>query len=89
MTKTTNAITMTVNGQELTFVPNTGDYNKFINEMAMDNKVAPANNYLRRIVSKECKEALDSILELPGSALQLAEAVNSKYAPKLEIDLKN
>lgn len=88
MTELTS-ITMTVNGTVLSFEPNTGDYNKFINEMAMDNKVAPANNYLRRIVSKDCKDALDEILALPGSALQLAEAVNSKYAPKLDIDLKN
>lgn len=88
MSKTTE-IKMTVSGSDLVFEPNTTAYNKFINEMAMDNKVAPANNYLRRIVVADCKEALDAILELPGAALQLAEAVNSKYAPKLEIDLKN
>ncbi|WP_275100919.1 putative phage tail assembly chaperone, partial [Serratia marcescens] len=25
----------------------------------------------------------------PGAALQIAEAVNAKYAPKLEIEVKN
>lgn len=82
-------IKLTVNGTELVFEPNTTAYNKFINEMSMDNKVAPANNYLRRIAKPESKEALDEVLKLPGSALQLVESVNSQFAPKLEIELKN
>lgn len=82
-------IKMTVAGTELVFEPNTTAFNKFINEMSMDNKIAPANNYLRRIISADCKDALDSLLDVPGAALQIVEAVNSQYAPKLEIDLKN
>lgn len=82
-------INMTVNGTALTFEPNATAYNKFINEMSMDNKMAPANNYLRRIVHVECKEALDTILDIPGSALQICSFVNDQFAPKLEIELKN
>lgn len=88
MSKVTT-IELTVGGTALTFEPNTTAYNKFINEMSMDNKLAPANNYLRRIISADSKAALDEILEIPGSALQLAAAVNDKYAPKLDIELKN
>jgi len=88
MSKVTT-IELTVNGQALIFEPNTTAYNKFINELSMDNKLAPANNYLRRIVSADSKEALDEILNTPGSALQIATAVNDKYAPKLEIEVKN
>ncbi|TPG61497.1 putative phage tail assembly chaperone [Ewingella americana] len=84
-----HTIELTVNGQALIFEPNTTAYNKFINEMSMDNKLAPANNYLRRIVSADSKVALDEVLDIPGSALQLAAAVNDKYAPKLDIELKN
>lgn len=82
-------IKMTVAGTDLVFEPNTTAFNKFINEMSMDNKIAPANNYLRRIISAECKQELDNLLDVPGAALQIVEAVNSQYAPKLEIDLKN
>ena len=57
--------------------------------MAMDNKVAPAHNYLVRIVSAESKEALEDILKRPGAALQLAGKVNELYAPELEIEVKN
>jgi hypothetical protein len=82
-------IKMVVGDTELVFEPNTTAFNKFINEMTMENKIAPANNYLRRIISAESKESLDKLLDVPGAALQLVEAVNSQYAPKLEIDLKN
>ena len=82
-------IVLTVGGTELTFEPNTTAYNKFINEMAMDNKVAPAHNYLIRIVTAECKEALEDILKRPGAAIQLAGKVNEIYAPELEIEVKN
>ncbi|EPG4960730.1 TPA: putative phage tail assembly chaperone [Citrobacter amalonaticus] len=82
-------INLVVCEKEITFEPNQTAYNKFINEMAMDNKVAPAHNYLVRIVSAESKEALDDILKRPGAAIQLAGKVNELYAPELEIEVKN
>ena len=66
-------INLVVCGKEIVFAPNQTAYNKFINEMAMDNKVAPAHGYLMR----------------PGAALQLAGKVNEIYAPELEIEVKN
>ncbi|KAB7698801.1 MAG: putative phage tail assembly chaperone [Plesiomonas sp.] len=83
-------ITLTVDGTDLTFEPNAVAYNKMINELMPNNKVAPAVNYLQRIVTAETKPALETLLnENPGAALQLAEAVNEKYAPKLDITVKN
>ncbi|QYM92229.1 putative phage tail assembly chaperone [Dickeya zeae] len=82
-------ITLSVSGKELSFEPNTVAYNGMINDMAMDNKVAPAVTYLRRIVVTKDKETLDELLKLPGAALQITEAVNAQYAPKLEIEVKN
>jgi len=82
-------IKLVVCGVDINFEPNQTAYNKFINEMAMDNKVAPANNYLNRIVATESKEALLDILKRPGAAIQLAGKVNELYAPELEIEVKN
>ncbi|MDK1710805.1 putative phage tail assembly chaperone [Serratia marcescens] len=84
-----NKITLTIQRMDVTFEPNTTAYNSLINDMTMDNKVAPHDAYLRRIVSNDTKAALDELLKLPGAALQIAEAVNAKYAPKLEIEVKN
>lgn len=89
MSKLVSLITLIIAGKEIRFEPNMTAYNGFINEMAMDNKVAPAHNYLSRIVLKEDKEALDEMLNIPGAALQIATSVNDKYAPKLDIILKN
>lgn len=82
-------IKLAVAGVEVVFEPNQTAYNKFINDMAMDNKVAPAHNYLNRIVTAETKEALAEILKRPGAALQLVAKVNEIYAPELEIEVKN
>ncbi|MEM8255639.1 putative phage tail assembly chaperone [Morganella morganii] len=84
-----NPIILEIAGKEIHFEPNMTAYNGFINEMAMDNKVAPAHTYLNRIVAKEDKEALGELLERPGAALQIATSVNDKYAPKLDIIVKN
>ncbi|ELJ5765625.1 MULTISPECIES: putative phage tail assembly chaperone [Enterobacter] len=82
-------IELSVCGKTIVFAPNQTAYNKFINEMAMDNKVAPAHSYLMRIVEPESKDALTEILKRPGAALQLTGKVNEIYAPELEIEVKN
>ncbi|AMG71020.1 putative phage tail assembly chaperone [Morganella morganii] len=89
MSKQASVITLNIAGNDIRFEPNMIAYNGFINEMAMDNKVAPAHTYLNRIVAKEDKEALGELLELPGAALQIATTVNDQYAPKLDISVKN
>lgn len=82
-------ITITVSDKELTFEPNTTMYHKYINEFMPNNKVSPAINYLQRIVSQNSKALLDEVLTLPGAAIQLADAVNERFAPQLEISIKN
>lgn len=82
-------VVLIVGGVDLVFNPDVEPYNKFINEMQLNNKIAPATNYLRRIVDKDSKEALNKILaSSPGAALQLAGAVNDEFAPELEITVK-
>lgn len=82
-------IELTVAGVALVFTPNTTAYNKFINEMSMDNKVSPAVSYLNRIVVAESKDALADIIKRPGAALQIVSKINDIYAPELEIEVKN
>lgn len=82
-------IVFTVKGKDIAFEPNQVAYNKMINEMTMENKVAPSHNYLTRIVTPETKAALEEILKLPGAAIQLAGKVNEIYVPDLEIEVKN
>lgn len=82
-------ITLNVGTTELKFVPTMVAYNGFINDMLPNDKVAPAHNYLKKIVCPESKEALDELLKRPGASLQLAGAINAEFAPDLEITVKN
>ncbi|MFM5248995.1 MULTISPECIES: putative phage tail assembly chaperone [Aeromonas] len=85
----TPTITLDVAGKELKFAPTMVAYNSFINDMMPNDKVAPAHNYLKKIVCAESKEALDELLKRPSAALQLAGAINKEFAPELEITVKN
>ena len=82
-------IKLAIAGVGLVFEPNVTAYNKFINYMSMDNKVAPAVSYLKRIVATESKAALEDFITRPGVPLQLVAKVNEIYAPELEIEVKN
>ncbi len=82
-------ITLTIAGTDISFEPTMTAYNGFINDMMPNDKVAPAHNYLKKIVCQESKEALDELLKRPSAALQLAGAINKEFAPELEITVKN
>lgn len=82
-------IELNVAGKDIAFAPNVTAYNKYINEITMGNKIAPAHNFLMRIVTPETKEVLEDILKLPGAALQIVAKVLDEYTPELEITVKN
>lgn len=82
-------IHLAIAGADVSFVPNVTAYNKYINEITISNKISPAHNFLKRIVTAETKEALDKLLELPGAALQITAKVMEEYSPELEITVKN
>ena len=83
-------ITLTINGKDITFEPTKLAYNTYINDITMNDKIAPATNFLRRTVLAEDKEKLNEILENHvGAALQIIEKVIKQYAPDLEIEVKN
>ncbi|MDC9589179.1 putative phage tail assembly chaperone [Xenorhabdus sp. XENO-10] len=89
MSKENKIVSLIVAGDEIKFEPNIVAYNNMINDMTMDNKIVPIVTYLRRIVQPTSKSALDELLQIPGAAMQLVEKINSEYAPKLEIEIKN
>lgn len=83
-------ITLKINGTDITFEPTKLAYNTYINDITMNDKIAPATNFLRRTVLAEDKEKLNEILENHvGAALQIIEKVIKQYAPDLEIEVKN
>ncbi|CEE91303.1 putative phage gene [Xenorhabdus nematophila str. Anatoliense] len=87
--KENKVITLIIGDKEIHFEPNMIAYNSMINDMSMDNKIVPIVSYLRRIVQPASKAPLDELLHIPGAAMQIVERVNSEYAPKLDIEIKN
>ncbi|MCX8578459.1 putative phage tail assembly chaperone [Gilliamella sp. B2717] len=83
-------ITLTINGTDVTFEPTKLAYNSYINDITMNDKVAPATNFLRRTVVPEDKDKLNEILEKHvGAALQIIEKIIKQFVPDLEIEIKN
>ncbi|WP_429076441.1 putative phage tail assembly chaperone [Aeromonas hydrophila] len=82
-------ITLTIAGTDIQFNPTLVAYNSYINDLNLNDKVAPAHNYLRKIVIAEHKEALGELLKAPGAAMQITAKVNEVFAPDLEIEVKN
>lgn len=83
------SIVLTIAGTDISFSPDMATYSKYINEMSMSNKVAPAHNFLIRIVEADSKEALLKIMEQPGATLQVVAKLLEEYTPDLEITVKN
>lgn len=81
-------ITLTVAGTDIRFTPTEAIYNKFVNEMTMDNKVAPAKNYLMRCVHPEDRDAMSKVLGQPGAAIQLAAKLNEEFVIDLDVTVK-
>ncbi len=82
-------ITLTVGSKEIRFNPDIAAYNKYLNEMMPNDKVAPATNYLRRIAHKDDKAYLDEVLHKPGAVMKLLMKVNEEYEEDLDIEVKN
>lgn len=86
--KTDNTITLTIGSQELRFNPTLAAYNSYINDMMPNDKVAPGVNYLRRIVEKDDREALDELLKRP-LAMKIVAKVNELFEGDVAIEVKN
>ena len=82
-------ITLTIAGKDYRFTPDVQTYNKYINEMTMSNKIAPAHNFLSRTVMLDDKDDLLELLKRPGAVLQIVGRLLDEYTPELEITVKN
>lgn len=78
-------ISLTVNDQDLHFTVSLADYNKYVNELTLINKVAPARNFLMRCVDADSREALRDIVDQPGVGLQIVSVLLDEYMPDVNI----
>lgn len=80
-------IKLKIDGKPVTFNVDAAAFDKYLNELTPNNKVAPARNFLTRTVATEDREALKSVLEKPGAGLQVAAKLIEEFTPDIEIEL--
>lgn len=84
-----NTLTVEFNGIELTFNRDDAAYDAFTNEVTEKNKLTPMKDLLLALVSREDKETLLQIINVPGIAGALAEKVNEAFVADIEVKVKN
>lgn len=89
MSKNEQIIEMTAGDVDLTFIVNRDSYNKYINSVTPQSKVAPSHNFLMNTVHEDSRPALRKFLEdTPGGEIQLAGFVLEQYTPDLNLVVK-
>ncbi|WP_020411008.1 putative phage tail assembly chaperone [Hahella ganghwensis] len=87
--QTHQTIDVTAAGKDFSFQVSREAYNKYINSVTPNNKVAPSHNFLVSTVDTEHKDALLELLKThPGAEIQLVGAVLEEYTPDLGIVAK-
>lgn len=83
-------ISLKAAGVDLTFEPTIVAYNQMSNDAAKEQNVIGAlRDYLLKIATPDCREALAGLLaKHPGAVGQIAKVVNEQFAPEIEIELK-
>lgn len=85
----THIITLTIGTTDIRFAPNLIAHNKLMNDAARSaDMVGTLKFYLRSIVVKDDADLLAPLLDLPGAAAQIGQAVNEQYVPELSIQVK-
>lgn len=80
-------ITLKIDGKPVTFNVDAAAYDKYLNELMPNSKVAPARNFLLRTVAADDREALKTMLEKPSAGLQIASKLVEEFTPDIEIEL--
>lgn len=87
--KNGEVLTVTVGATDIEFDIGRDDYNKYINSVTQNNKIAPSHNFLMATVNEKQKGALREFLEsTPGGEIQVAGALLEAYTPDLAIVVK-
>lgn len=84
----TKEITLAIGDSDLKFKVDTAEYNRYLDEMGMNDKVVPAENFLRRtLADKEQRPLLDAACD-DGLTLEIAGSLIKEFRPQVTITVK-
>jgi len=78
-------ITLNINCTPVHFNVTQDTHERLIDEMKIESKVGPMNNFLIRTVDPESKEALAPFIKNAGSIMEIGGKVLEEFTPKLKI----
>lgn len=82
-------VTLEIRGVDYDFNITRAEYNKYINSVTQNNKVAPSHNFLMGVVADKQRAGLREFLAAtPASEVNLASMVLEEYTPDLGIVVK-
>ena len=85
----TQTIELEVMGKALRFDVTRDEYNRYVNAVLPNNKIAPAHNFCIGVINDDSKADLKAVFKAaPGAEVQVAAAVLEEYMPDLEITVK-
>lgn len=81
-------ITLIIAGVEYGFKISTQDYNRYVDDIKMDDKVAPSTRFVRStLADKKQRPALDELIN-NGYGVDIASKLMEEFKPDLEIEVK-
>ena len=81
-------ITLIAGDKELKFNVGISEYNRYLDEMTMTDKVVTAENFLRRTLADKAQKPLLDELCNAGLTLELAGSVIQEFRPQVTITVK-
>ena len=87
--KNKQEFTLELNGKDVDFTVTREHFNRYTNDINMNDKVAPSQQFVMRCVEEDSKENLkEYIKSTPGSEIDIAGALSTEYKPDTEIVVK-
>lgn len=88
--KKETVIMLSIGETDFEFSPTVADHNNYTNELAMDNKIAPAHQFLTRTVKPEQKAELIELLDtVPGLVMEVFMEISKEARGGLKVTIKN
>lgn len=89
MNKNVQQFSIELNGQDANFTVTREHFNRYTNDINMNDKVAPSQQFVARCTDEDSKELVKKFMaETPGSEIDLAGAISSEYKPDTEFVVK-
>lgn len=81
-------ITLVIGNTEFPFEVKGDDYNRYQNELKIDDKVAPSQRFLKRsLIDKKQSDALNELCD-QGLTLEIVGKLVEEFRPTVEIEVK-